>query len=45
MAKKRGNSEVSIYEDANGPWRASVHIGWANGKRDCCKQAKRWKNG
>ena len=33
MAKKRGNSEGSIYEDANGRWRASVHIGWANGKR------------
>jgi integrase len=33
MAKKRGNSEGSIYEDADGRWRASVHIGWANGKR------------
>lgn len=33
MGKKRGNNEGSIYEDADGRWRASVHIGWANRKR------------
>ena len=46
MAKKRGNSEGSIYEDANGYWRASVYVVWANGKqRDCCKQAMRCQDG
>lgn len=33
MSKKRGNSEGSIYQDAEGRWRGSIHLGWANGKR------------
>ena len=33
MSNKRGNNEGSIYQDSDGRWRASVHIGWANGKR------------
>jgi integrase len=33
MAKRRGNSEGSIYQDRDGRWRASVHLGYRNGKR------------
>ncbi len=33
MAKKRGNGEGSIYQDNTGRWRASVNLGFQNGKR------------
>jgi integrase len=33
MSKRRGNSEGSIYEDADGRWRAAMTVGYRNGKR------------
>lgn len=33
MRRRRGNREGSIYKDNSGRWRASVHIGYRNGRR------------
>lgn len=33
MARKRGQNEGSIYQELPGKWRASVSLGWRNGKR------------
>ncbi len=33
MAKKRGNSEGSIFQRTDGRWCAVVSLGWRNGKR------------
>ena len=33
MAKRRGSGEGSIYKDADGRWRGSVHLGYKAGKR------------
>jgi len=33
MANRRGSGEGSIYKDADGRWRGSVHLGYKAGKR------------
>lgn len=34
MPKRRGNNKGSIYQAKDGRWRAAVHVGFKNGKRN-----------